>query len=183
MPSQSSKKHTSVSMSPVRKFQNDIESALSDFMRRTLSPLDIQQLVKMITAALRSFTVGLITRLDSQIHECDTESENAEESNDVCETESENEESDDASCENACETESERDESDDAFETDSVGDENYVDHIVSHRGTPKRLDKMRFRVRWLNFGPVDDTEEPFENVRDNEQFQAYCRKKNLRIAF
>jgi hypothetical protein len=41
--------------------------------------MDIQQLVKVITTALRSFTVGLITRLDSQIQEtedeCDTESE------------------------------------------------------------------------------------------------------------
>jgi hypothetical protein len=56
--------------------------------------MDIQQLVKVITTALRSFTVGLITRLDSQIQEtedeCDTESEAERQgSNDgLCDTES-----------------------------------------------------------------------------------------------
>jgi hypothetical protein len=108
--------------------------------------LDIQQLVK-VTTALRSFTVGLITRLDSQIQETEDE----------CDTESEVERVDDGLCDTESEVEARvkrwsRDTESEAEEEDETGF-HLVDRIVSHRGTPKKLDRMRFRVRWLNCTP------------------------------
>jgi hypothetical protein len=48
-----------------------------------------------------------------------------------------------------------------------------VDHIVDHRGDPRRKAGMEFLVRWLGYEPEDDTWEPYRNVKDLAALDEY----------
>ena len=47
-----------------------------------------------------------------------------------------------------------------------------VEAIVGHRAAPRKAD-WTFRVRWAGYAPSEDTWEPYANVRDLAQLDAY----------
>jgi hypothetical protein len=55
-----------------------------------------------------------------------------------------------------------------------------VEKIISHTGDPRRKADMKFRVRWLGFGPDDDTLEGWSSLRNNWVFHRYLREQGLR---
>jgi transposase InsO family protein len=54
-----------------------------------------------------------------------------------------------------------------------------VQHIVAHTGKTAQRAQMRFQVRWLGYGPDDDTLEPWKSLNNNWVFHQYCREQNL----
>jgi hypothetical protein len=56
-------------------------------------------------------------------------------------------------------------------------DEFVVDHIVEHKLTDTG---HLWRVRWADYSDADDTWEPFENLKDVDAFQVYCKTHRLR---
>jgi hypothetical protein len=38
---------------------------------------------------------------------------------------------------------------------------------------------MRFRTRWLGYGPDDDTQQSYASLKNNLVFHKYCREQNL----
>lgn len=57
-----------------------------------------------------------------------------------------------------------------------------VDSIVSHLVGPTRA-AWRFKVRWLDYGPADDSWEPFASVKKTDAFARYIRANNLLRTF
>ena len=52
-------------------------------------------------------------------------------------------------------------------------DELEVEAIVGHTGSYKDRNSMKFRVRWKDFQPEDDTWEPWRGVRDLQVLDEY----------
>ena len=53
-------------------------------------------------------------------------------------------------------------------------DEFVVEKILDMRGNPRGPKKLlEFKVRWAGYGPQDDTWEPWEYVKNNDQLQLY----------
>jgi hypothetical protein len=44
-----------------------------------------------------------------------------------------------------------------------------VDRIVSHSGKPSRHSAMRFRTRWLGYGPDDDTQQSYASLKEQSR--------------
>src|SRR5690606_35750301 len=63
-------------------------------------------------------------------------------------------------------------------------DEWRVELIVDHRGPPRGRPRraLEFRVRWLGYGPADDTWLPYSEVSELEALDAYAaRHPELRL--
>ena len=54
-----------------------------------------------------------------------------------------------------------------------------VEEILKHRGNFQNKSSLEFKVRWKNYGPEDDTWEPWANVRANEKLHEYLRQKGF----
>jgi hypothetical protein len=54
-----------------------------------------------------------------------------------------------------------------------------VEKIISHTGKPGRPASMLFRVRWLGYGPSDDTNEKLTALKNNAVLHAYLRTQGL----
>jgi len=52
-------------------------------------------------------------------------------------------------------------------------DEYIVDAIISHEGNLTKLDEVKFRVRWKDFTALDDTMEPWSNLKQNSKLHEY----------
>ena len=52
-------------------------------------------------------------------------------------------------------------------------DEYIVDAIISHEGNLTKLDEVKFRVRWKDFTALDDTMEPWSNLKQNAKLHEY----------
>jgi hypothetical protein len=53
-------------------------------------------------------------------------------------------------------------------------DEFVVEKILDMRGNPRGPKKLlEFKVRWAGYEPQDDTWEPWEYVKNNDQLQSY----------
>ena len=56
-------------------------------------------------------------------------------------------------------------------------DEFVVEKILDMSGDPRKSKRhLRFKVRWAGYGPQDDTWEPWDFVKDNDQLQLYLYK-------
>jgi hypothetical protein len=55
-----------------------------------------------------------------------------------------------------------------------------IEQILEHLGNVSRRSSLQFKVRWLGYGPEDDTWEPFESLRDTEQLHAYLKANKLK---
>jgi hypothetical protein len=55
-----------------------------------------------------------------------------------------------------------------------------VEKVISHTGDTRRKEKMEFRVRWLGFGPDDDTMESWANLKHNWMLHRYLREAGLK---
>ncbi|GKT31054.1 hypothetical protein ADUPG1_005738, partial [Aduncisulcus paluster] len=54
-----------------------------------------------------------------------------------------------------------------------VDQEEYVvESIIAHRGGPRKKS-LEFQVRWLGYGPEDDTWESYDNVKELEALEKY----------
>ena len=53
-----------------------------------------------------------------------------------------------------------------------------VENIVSHKAAATAA-KYKFRVRWAGFGPQDDTELPYKDVKELACFRRYIRDHDL----
>jgi hypothetical protein len=51
-----------------------------------------------------------------------------------------------------------------------------VEQIVDHK---KVQGNMHWKVRWAGYTHNDDTWEPYDNLKDNDAFQAYCRQHKM----
>jgi hypothetical protein len=54
-----------------------------------------------------------------------------------------------------------------------------VEKVISHEGDTRRKEQMKFRVRWIGFGPDDDTKEPWVNLKHNWVLHEYLRRAGL----
>ena len=52
-------------------------------------------------------------------------------------------------------------------------DEYIVDTIISHEGNIDNTNKVKFRVRWKDFSALEDTLEPWENLKSNTKLHEY----------
>ena len=52
-------------------------------------------------------------------------------------------------------------------------DEYIVDAIISHEGNLTKLDEVKFRVHWKDFTALDDTMEPWSNLKQNSKLHEY----------
>ena len=60
--------------------------------------------------------------------------------------------------------------------TDTL-DEFVVEKVLDMKGDPyKNRKHLQFRVRWAGYGPQDDTWEPWDFVKDNDQLQLFLYK-------
>jgi hypothetical protein len=54
-----------------------------------------------------------------------------------------------------------------------------VESIVSHTAKTSQKSKMRFRTRWIGYGPDDDSHQSWSSLKNNSVFHQYCREQNL----
>jgi hypothetical protein len=54
-----------------------------------------------------------------------------------------------------------------------------VEEVLSHRGDPRRLSSLVFRTRWVGYGPEEDTDEPWSNLRTNTRLHEYLARQGL----
>jgi hypothetical protein len=52
-------------------------------------------------------------------------------------------------------------------------DEYIVDTIVSHQGDLNKTDSLKFQVRWKDFSALEDTWEPWDNLKLNARLHEY----------
>jgi hypothetical protein len=66
--------------------------------------------------------------------------------------------------------------------TDTL-DEFVVETILEMKGDPRASQKaLKFKVRWAGYGPQDDTWEPWDFVKNNDQLQLFLyNNPNARI--
>jgi hypothetical protein len=55
----------------------------------------------------------------------------------------------------------------------------FVEEILDMTGDIKRLQSVKFLVKWLGFDSESNSWEPWKNVRDTEQVHVYLRANNL----
>jgi hypothetical protein len=55
-----------------------------------------------------------------------------------------------------------------------------VEKVIAHRGDTRRKEQMEFRVRWLGFGPSEETWEPWGHLKHNWVFHEYLRREGLK---
>jgi hypothetical protein len=64
-----------------------------------------------------------------------------------------------------------------------TGDQFLVENIVDHNWPDNhKLEDIKFKVRWLNYSPDDDTWEPYSNIKKTEALHRYirnCKKPNM----
>jgi hypothetical protein len=58
-------------------------------------------------------------------------------------------------------------------------DEFIVETIVSHEGDFKKKGSLKFKVRWLGYGPEHDSDEPWKNVMYVDKLHEYLRAHDL----
>jgi hypothetical protein len=55
-----------------------------------------------------------------------------------------------------------------------------IDSILEHRGDRQRRSTMKFKVRWLVYGPEHDSWEPYKNLANTEQLILYLVRNRTR---
>jgi hypothetical protein len=55
-----------------------------------------------------------------------------------------------------------------------------VEKVIAHRGDTRRKEQMEFCVRWLGFGPSEETWEPWGHLKHNWVFHEYLRREGLK---
>ena len=55
-----------------------------------------------------------------------------------------------------------------------------VDHILAHRGDPKRKSSLEFLVRWTGYTDAHDTWEPWNSLRDTHALHRYLSAHRLK---
>jgi transposase InsO family protein len=55
-----------------------------------------------------------------------------------------------------------------------------IEQILEHQGNVSRRTSLQFKVRWLGYGPEEDTWEPYESLRDTEQLHDYLKANKLK---
>jgi hypothetical protein len=55
-------------------------------------------------------------------------------------------------------------------------EEFFVEEVLEHRGDFKYKSGLTFKVRWLGFGPEDDTWEPWSGLREVLALHRYLNK-------
>jgi hypothetical protein len=51
-----------------------------------------------------------------------------------------------------------------------------VERIVKHKGDTSALRSMSFNVKWVGYGPKENTWEPYKNLKNNSVLNAYLRR-------
>lgn len=54
-----------------------------------------------------------------------------------------------------------------------------VEKIVTHKGSKKNKTSMIFVVKWLDFDESQNTEEPWENLKDCSVFHRYLKENKM----
>ena len=58
-------------------------------------------------------------------------------------------------------------------------EEDEVEAILQHRGSPKRKSDMDFLVRWLGYDETEDLWLPWSALRNNTALHQYLRDNNM----
>ena len=62
-------------------------------------------------------------------------------------------------------------------------DEFVVEKVLDMQGDPRKSKKnLKFKVRWAGYGPQDDTWEPWDFVKDNDQLQLFLHNHHNKYA-
>jgi hypothetical protein len=55
----------------------------------------------------------------------------------------------------------------------------FVERVLSMSGNPKRLNSLRFMIKWVGYDETHNSEEPWKNLRDLEILHTYLRDNGL----
>ena len=55
----------------------------------------------------------------------------------------------------------------------------FIENVISYQGNLKRKTELEFHVEWLGYDEIDNSWEPYANLRDSDQLQVFLRQNNL----